>query len=378
MKIAFNIVMFVFIAVIALAVISMIVSSISGRSLFKGKSSGSSEGILYSGDGGETWKAMNVAVEGDKKDIKGLTLKDLVFDSGDSSSLYLLTERDGLFFSSDQGVTWKIVGGEGNSLEPTASILGMVIKQSDPKVRYLAVLQKEKGEILKSESTDAPFNEVYTATLPGERVTALALDLYDPQTIFAGTSSGLLLVSRDGGSSWSTVQEFKEGIVDIVINPRDTRHIYVMGESGAVSKSIDKGISWDKLGKLPEPQGPSTPGPLFSRSKFQGRVLFGLDPNDPTSHLFMVVGSDVFESRDGGSTFTEIVTIIPTGSPPLHSFAIDPVDSRMVYLGGEGKIYKTVDAGKSWQIKTLPTSAKISRIVIDPSASNRVFVLLAK
>lgn len=376
MKIAFNIVIFVFIIIIGIVVMSTILSSVFDISLFK-RPGGSTEGILRSDDAGETWEVRGVVKDNEKKDFARMTVTDVVFEPARPETIYLITQGDGMYRSEDSGDTWGQLGNENNGLHPNASIFDIAIEETNRDKVYLAVFQGTRGQVLKSVDRASQFEEIYVAAVEGELVHAVAIDFENPHTIYTGTSSGLLLESSDQGDSWRTVEEFSSGLLDIILNPQDTRQLYVIRAGGFVSKSVDKGVSWVDLDLPSAPTGPPEITLFPTRGGSGGFTSFSLNPSNP-SYVFVVSGAGIFESSDAGETFEEIITIIPSGSLPIRSFAVDPANSNIMYLGVEGKIYKTLDGGKSWQIKNIPSVSNVSQILIDPVSSNRIYIVLSR
>jgi photosystem II stability/assembly factor-like uncharacterized protein len=113
-------------------------------------------------------------------------------------------------------------------------------------------------------------------------------------------------------------------IVDIEFNPKNSNIVYAAAATGGVFKSIDKGLSWF---------------PIFDDQPTLSIGDIGVDPNNPD---VIYVGTG--EANGGHNNF-----------PGLG-------------------IYKSIDAGVSWQFSGLDSSVSIGRIVVDPSNSNRVFV----
>ncbi len=91
----------------------------------------------------------------------------------------------------------------------------------------------------------------------------------------------------------------------------------------------------------------------------------------------------VWKSTDYGLTWNPIFDGQPTGS--IGSLAVAPSDPNILYVGsGEGLqrpdlsvgdgVYKSTDAGKTWQHLGLRNGYQIPSIVIDPQDPNRLFV----
>ncbi|HET9096953.1 MAG TPA: hypothetical protein VFN37_09845, partial [Candidatus Baltobacteraceae bacterium] len=90
----------------------------------------------------------------------------------------------------------------------------------------------------------------------------------------------------------------------------------------------------------------------------------------------------LFKSNDGGVTWESVFNHEPVSS--IGAIAVAPSDANLVYIGtgepnlrndvafGEG-MWKSADAGKTWQHVGLDASGAVSRIVVDPADPNRVF-----
>lgn len=136
---------------------------------------------------------------------------------------------------------------------------------------------------------------------------------------------------------------------------------------------------------------PSSPNPaLFSSLEYReigpfrgGRssAVTGV-PGQPNLFYFGATGGGVWKTEDGGKTYANISDGYFGGS--IGSIAVAKSDPNVIYVGGgevtvRGNVssgygvWKSVDAGKSWQFAGLPKSRHIPRIVIDPQNSEIVY-----
>ena len=115
-----------------------------------------------------------------------------------------------------------------------------------------------------------------------------------------------------------------------------------------------------------------------------GRVLAAAGvPGQPQHFYFGSVNGGVWESNDAGRTWQPIFDDQPVGS--IGALAIAPSDPNVIYVGsgeadmrsdiaqGDG-MYKSTDAGKTWQKIGLEDSQQIGRIIVDPDDANRLYV----
>ena len=116
-----------------------------------------------------------------------------------------------------------------------------------------------------------------------------------------------------------------------------------------------------------------------------GRIAsaVGIPGNHSTYYLGAASGG-LWKSTDGGHTYVPIFD--KQGVAAIGSLAIAATDSNTVWAGtgepwlirpsdviGDG-VYKSTDAGKTWQHMGLTETGRISRIVINPRNANNVFV----
>lgn len=141
---------------------------------------------------------------------------------------------------------------------------------------------------------------------------------------------------------------------------------------------------------IPAP-GQSVPTELFSGLKYRligpfrgGRaVAVAGVPGDGTTFYFGSVDGGIWKTIDAGMTWNPVFDHEPVAS--IGALAVAPSDSKVIYAGtGESDIrsdlasgnglYKSMDAGQTWQNVGLENSRQISRIVVDPRDSNVVYV----
>ncbi len=111
-------------------------------------------------------------------------------------------------------------------------------------------------------------------------------------------------------------------------------------------------------------------------------------PDTPArEHLYTIYAAmrsgGLWKTTNAGTTWTPVSDQADIGG--VGAVAVAPSDSKIVWLGtgdqanarssnaGNG-VYKSVDAGATWQLMGLPDTQHIARIVIHPTNPNIVFV----
>jgi photosystem II stability/assembly factor-like uncharacterized protein len=135
---------------------------------------------------------------------------------------------------------------------------------------------------------------------------------------------------------------------------------------GAVSPDTYRALAWRTIG----PEG----------------NRFSAAAGIPGDHLTYYVGAasgGVWKTTDGGTNWTPVFDAQPVQS--IGSIAVARSDPQTVWVGtGEGKIrshisvgqgvYRSTDAGRTWQLMGLERTGRIPRTVIHPTDPNTVLV----
>src|SRR5215470_17890644 len=121
-------------------------------------------------------------------------------------------------------------------------------------------------------------------------------------------------------------------------------------------------------------------GPAISTGRVQD---IAIDPRNPNTWYVATAFGGLWKTTNRGVTFSPIFD--DGGSFTLCCVVVDSKNSNVIWLGtgenasqrsahfGDG-VYKSTDAGKTWQRVGLAASEHIGQIVIDPRNSNVVYV----
>jgi len=218
---------------------------------------GTQQGVFRSKNGGSNWIPIC-------KDLKSTDVFCLAIDPVNTRTLYAGTRR-GIFKSVDGGDNWILM----KSCLREVAVLAIAIDPADTNTLYaigndaawvVGMFKNHKNEIrYESKFRDYAFKstnggkkwssinvgfEKYNLELE-----SLAVDPIEPNTLYAGTRSGIYK-SVDRGANWPE-HKCKLGelnISTIVIDPRNNKTIYV-GTMVGVFKSTDGGTNWTYFSK---------------------------------------------------------------------------------------------------------------------------------
>ena len=137
--------------------------------------------------------------------------------------------------------------------------------------------------------------------------------------------------------------------------------------AGAIDEKLFKGMQWRQIGP------------------FRGGRALTIEgvPGEPDTYYFGAVAGGVWKTTDGGANWKPLFDKEPISS--IGAIAIAPSDHNVIYAGtGEAAIrgnttygtgvFKSIDAGKTWQNVGLKDSRQIGALIVDPRNADVVLV----
>lgn len=256
-------------------------------------------GVWKTEDAGQNWRHLT-------EDLSNLGTSILAASPAFPDILYCGTGEgygslsitgNGVWKSEDSGETW-------NQLSSTAN-------------------DKRFGNIMRMVVNPDDVNELVICT----RISVQA----------EGEEISFILVSEDGGQSWSEQFSFDENITQIITAPDDFNIMYGAIENVGVIKSVDAGRSWELIFDISD--------------RAIGRLELAIAPQDANTVFFSAesfeVDLELFRSKNGGVSWNKI---IPQGGGvdfgPVFSgqgwydntIAVHPYNPDIVFIGGAGPI----------------------------------------
>src|ERR671910_3069877 len=181
-------------------------------------------------------------------------------------------------------------------------------------------------------------------SLGGSGAQCLAVDPYDPDTVYAGLRERGVRRTDDGGRSWVESALPEPGVFSLAVSAADGA-VYAGTEPSRLFRSEDRGESWRELDALLEL--PSRPNWRFPPRPWTSHVRW-IAPSPHQADLILVgieLGG-LMRSSDGGASWQDHR---PGAQPDVHSLAWHPVVGGRAYEAGGGGAAFSEDSGETWQ-----------------------------
>ncbi|MFA5076531.1 MAG: YCF48-related protein [Patescibacteria group bacterium] len=320
-------------------------------------------GVYKSTDKGETLvsKVLVPTTTGTPAAINTVNVNKLLLDPQDSSTIYLASNGQNLFFSYDGADSWLRPR---ERLNEMSVINDVAIDAKDSCHLYVAATNR----IFKSTNCGRTWKQIYITDRAENNVYSVAVDFYNPNIVYAGTQVGDIMKSTDAGISWQTIKrvsrDWGQEVIRILIDSQDTRRVYFATKNAGLYKTTDAGNSWVEIndqGALKD-----LPGAMDFKDLVQDTTK--------RNSFILVSNWGLLRTTDGGQTWQNIELLSSTGKDKILAVAIDPENSDGLYYCTDTIFVRSLDGGTSWISQNLPTSRACSGLIIDPKNPKIVYM----
>ena len=258
---------------------------------------------------------------------------------------------------------------------------------------YNAAYNSSRNEILESDGNDRIFTEwqplgpsinTHATKAWLGLITSIWVDESNFTTIYAGSNSGGLFVTYDGGEHWECLTDryMVTGVESIEKNALEPNTIYIAtgfkGYGVGVLKSTNNGLTWSNTGL----NGQSYPKNFTTKTiqnPINPKTLFAL-----VNFEFPEKGAKIVRTYNGGEDWVETHDI-PEGNKQDELFEIDinPADTSN-YLVSGSVFLSTIDNGMRWLdftdriINTTTHRLVRASTAFHPTIPGKILVILEK
>jgi len=327
-------------------------------------------GVWLSADQGATWRQMTSipTVTGKPQSLGSVDVSVLTADPQDTAAVYLGTASRGLYYTYNVNNGWNALSSLGQGTISDVKV--------DPKNKC-TIFSAIANRLYRSQDCGRTWQQVYYDNNTGVNVTAIAIDYYDSDNIYIGTSRGDIIKSIDRGLSWRTIQRVEESVARLIVSPQDSRQIFVATVKNNVysfvsntvtnpddSANIDKNFAvddWQDIGIVLKDFELGT--------SFRDIVVCASDGS-----LFLATEKAIVRSADKGITWENIKLITPEKDAIINAVAVNPKNSKEIYYVTKTTFFSSFDGGTTWTTKKLPTSRAGSDLLIDANNPKIIYM----
>jgi len=270
--------------------------------------------------------------------------------------------------------------------------IGATGVRGQPNVFYVGV---NNGGVWKTTDYGRIWTPIFDAQPTGS-IGDLAVAPSNPNVIYVGSGEGVqrpdlstgdgIYKSTDAGKTWRHLG-LRDGqqIGGVIVDPRDENRVFVAVLGHPYGPNPERGVYRSTNG-----------GETFERVLYKdentGAAQVGFDPTNPQIvYAALWAGrqgpwensswngplSGLFKSSDGGTTWRQLTTGLPTTAQGLGriGFTIAPSDPRRMYATVDaptlGGIYRSDDAGETWrrtnsEVRVWGRASDFAEVKVDP------------
>jgi photosystem II stability/assembly factor-like uncharacterized protein len=247
--------------------------------------------------------------------------------------------------------------------QPSLNFAGyhpLVVHPANNKL-ILGTVSGPGAGILKSTNAGLGWTLLANSTFEGATLGSIAVHPTNTNILYVSVWTGGAFAdagvhkSTDGGATWKNITSFHSGFVtDVIIAKFNTKHLFaglVRGYNNAgvgtagVYKSTDEGATWQMMTGMPfnlflgsavRLESAAATGTVYS-------ALFYMDINGD-------VTVNRYKTTDGGQIWKALS--VTSGTPELRSWhlllAVDPKNANHVFANDAYKLFESADGGTTW------------------------------
>lgn len=350
-------------------------------------------------EGNYTW-SQNVYLatsSSQKSNFKNADVISMVKDPQDDLAVYIGTKENGVYYTYDGGKNWFTI-----EKFKTSRINDIAVSYKNKCLIYVAA----GSELYKSEDCNRTWTRMYNEDREGYYISTLAVDSYNEGVIYAGLSidtqnqkkakdASDVIKSADFANSWQVVMRTPAGsmVSKILINPKDTRIVYVATHNSGLFKTTNSGVGWEDITGEPQ-ELPAKKNQDTFVQRFEKLIDFTTDIKlakqlresmifrdmaiipDKEDSLIHASNYGILKSDDGGRAWRQIKLIPPKGEKKaiIYSLVSHPENGNEFYYGTNDTLFRTTDGGENWTTIKGPGTRAVYRIVVTPNVGQETNV----
>jgi uncharacterized protein (TIGR03437 family) len=298
----------------------------------------------------------------------------VAIDPRNNNVVYIGAADGGVWKTVDGGATWTPITDD----QPTLATGSIALDPSNPDIVYVGTGEENFAQdsyygegILKSTDAGKTWTNI-VGPFEQDFIGAIAINPVNTQVILCAAQSGVWR-STDAANTWTRVLQFP------IDDANGTPRIHGLSSSAAISVLFEPGSSTSVYATLGRPKGDDTNGVYHSSDSGVtwtkvtgtgsaslpetdvGRIELAIAPTAPST-LYAQISSakksfgallGVYKTTDAGATWTKLNTtaLSSTWGTQLwydNVIRVSPVNSNIVWSGGQFALLRSLDGGNTW------------------------------
>jgi hypothetical protein len=279
--------------------------------------------------------------------IADINFSNLYRSPNNASTIYAVARRRGIYISINEGKTWQLVE------QPLVSVESLVELTNDVIIISGSNTDGD-GVVMRSLDKAKSWEKVLTVPAPKEEkkqqielikapepqpiyVSQLQVDPFNPQNVYAVTSTGNLLSGEQSGKTWNRLPYNKGSIVKMMPSPHRANEVFLLTTRGDLVRFFEE--EQEEL------------NPRHQRVNILDFTLVKQFPDA------IIIGTNFGASAtsDGGQTWVDLRLPISTSTPIISSIvSISPTNPSRIFVAVHNIFYRSEDGGNTWNSLALP------------------------
>jgi photosystem II stability/assembly factor-like uncharacterized protein len=188
---------------------------------------GAIDGIYRSKDRGDTWERISPSNRLELRNIESIAI-----DPRNPNTIYAGTWHLA-WKTTDGGINWHKIN---KGMVDDSDVFSIIVDSSNPSIVFASAC----SGIYRSDTFGETFQKIQGIPFSARRTRVLKQDPANPNIVYAGTTEGLWkTINR--GKNWQRIGNIEVVVNDVLIDPRDSKHLLLATDRSGIVASDDGG-----------------------------------------------------------------------------------------------------------------------------------------
>ncbi|PIR96716.1 MAG: hypothetical protein COT91_05215 [Candidatus Doudnabacteria bacterium CG10_big_fil_rev_8_21_14_0_10_41_10] len=311
-------------------------------------------GIYKSEDTGETWGVSDKLARDSELSLGPVHSIGVEVDEVNPKNVYLIATTSGLYKSQDQGTTW-------TGILQNAEIMAVSVNPKNNSEIFAGGRVGGLAKLFRSQDEGQTWIEVFSESR-GDNTFVSAVEVMpnSPEVILIGLSTGEIVRSLNSGLSWNLLSTLVGRVMKITASENQSSVVTALSLKNGLYRSNNGGAEWSNI--------------TGSVKASQYLDFESVKTNGSAYYLSTVKG--LYRTGDVGGTWQQLELPSHQSSTAVSAVTVNQSKPSEIYAVIELTVYKSTDAGITWQTRIISAVGTVRDIMIDPAEPNIMYAAL--